>query len=164
MMTPDQTSFWARFCAETGHAGEPFDVDQFGDSEALADELLGLVLIGQKRATCALARWYERPGARFPEPGDLSIILDGRGNPACVIRTTAVEIKPVREADAQFAWDEGEGDRSFEYWWREHLAYWTREAEREGFVFSEDMNACFERFELVWTGGDDIRPVKPKGN
>ncbi len=149
-MTPDQRAFWDRFCAETGHAGEPFDVDQFGDSEALADELLQLVLIGQKRATCALARWYQQPGARFPEPGDLSLILDGRGQPACVIRTTKVEVKPVREADAEFAWIEGEGDRSFEYWWDGHIAYWHREAEREGFAFSEDLPACFEQFELAW--------------
>jgi uncharacterized protein YhfF len=153
MMTPDQQSFWAQFCAETGHAGAPFDVDQFGDSEALADELLQLVLIGQKQATCALARWYEQPGARFPEPGDLSVILDGRGKPACVIRTTSVEIRPVREADAQFAWDEGEGDRSFKWWKDAHLGYWQREAVREGFAFSEDMDACFERFELAWVPG-----------
>ncbi|MEE2525809.1 ASCH domain-containing protein [Hyphobacterium sp. HN65] len=149
-MTAEQRAFWDRFCAETGYSGEPVDVDQFGDSEAMADELLHLVLTGQKQATCALARWYEQPGARFPEPGDLSVILDGRGQPACVIRTTKAEVKPVREADADFAWIEGEGDRSFEYWWDAHIAYWKREAKREGFEFSEDLPACFEQFELAW--------------
>jgi len=149
-MTPDQRDFWNRFCAESGHVGTPFEISCFGDSEALADELLALVLIGQKQATCALAHWYEQPGARFPQPGDLSLILDGRENPACVIRTVSVEVKPVREADAKFAWDEGEGDRSFKWWKDAHLAFWTREASREGFEFSEDMMACFERFELAW--------------
>lgn len=152
-MTPEQSAFWAQFCAETGHVGAPFDVSFFGDSEALADELLALVLKGQKQATCALARWYEQPGARFPEPGDLSLILDGREKPACVIRTTSVDIKPVHQADAKFAWDEGEGDRSFKWWKDAHLAYWQREADREGFEFSEDLDACFERFELAWTPG-----------
>jgi uncharacterized protein YhfF len=149
-MTPEQSAFWNHFCDETGHVGEPFEVSYFGDSEQLADDLLALVLIGQKQATCALARWYEQPGARFPKPGDLSLILDGREKPACVIRTVSVEVKPVREADAQFAWDEGEGDRSFKWWKDAHLAYWQREADREGFEFSEDMDACFERFELAW--------------
>ncbi|GJL97088.1 MAG: RNA-binding protein [Hyphobacterium sp.] len=149
-MTPEQSAFWERFCAEFRHSGAPCDVSCFGDSEALADELLALVLIGQKQATCALARWFEQPGARFPEPGDLSLILDGREKPACVIRTTSVEIKPVRDADTKFAWDEGEGDRSFKWWKDAHLAYWHREAAREGFEFSEDLDACFERFELVW--------------
>lgn len=149
-MTPDQRAVWDRFCAETGHEGEPFEVDHFGDDAAMADELAELILAGRKQATCALARWYELPGDRYPRAGDLSLVLDGRGTARCVVRTESVEIKPVREADAQFAWDEGEGDRSFEYWWREHLAYWQREAATHGFAFSTEMDACFERFKLVW--------------
>ena len=161
MMTPDQRDFWAKFCAETGHVGEPFDVSPFGDSEQMADELLALVLLGQKQATCALARWFDIIGARPPRAGDLSLILDGREKPGCVIRTTSVEIKPVHQADAQFAWDEGEGDRSFIWWKEAHLAYWRREAAREGFVFSEKMDACFERFELAWIPD---QPSRPKEN
>ncbi|WP_300528245.1 ASCH domain-containing protein [Maricaulis sp.] len=150
-MTPQQADFWRRFQDATGDTSDkPFDIDQFGDSEAMGDELLELVLAGTKQATCALARWYEGREHRPPKVGDLSIITDGRGKPRCVIRTTSVEIKPITQADAQFAWDEGEGDRSFEWWLREHIKFWQREAEREGFVFSTDMDAVFERFELVW--------------
>lgn len=153
-MTPEQKDFWARFKAATGEtADKPYDIDQFGDSEEMADELLGLVLIGQKQATCALARWYVGPAAvlPLPKPGNLSIITDGAGQPSCVIRTTSVEVKPIRAADAKFAWDEGEGDRSFDYWITEHRKFWQREADREGFEFSEDLDAVFERFELAWT-------------
>jgi len=152
-MTPEETAFWARFQAETGQAGQPFEIDWFGDSPELADELLALVLIGQKQATCCLARQY---GDRPPRAGDLSIIQDGQRRPACVIRTTSVEIKPVSRADAQFAWDEGEGDRSFEWWLTEHEKYWRREAEREGFEYSPALDAVFERFVLEWAPAERL--------
>jgi uncharacterized protein YhfF len=150
-MTPSQSEFWNRFRRATGDTtSEPADVDQFGDSPEMADELLALVLAGRKQATCALARWYQGPDGVFPKPGMLSVILDGAGQPRCVIRTTQVEVKPITQADAKFAWDEGEGDRSFEYWITEHRKFWQREAAREGFVYSDDLEAVFERFELAW--------------
>ncbi|MHA6288767.1 ASCH domain-containing protein [Maricaulis sp. CAU 1757] len=152
-MTPDQRAFWQQFQAATGSTAEPFEIGGFGDDPAMNDELLALVLAGRKRATCALARHYRGDGLRLVEPGDVSLILDGRGAPACVVRTTSVEVRPVRTADAAFAWDEGEGDGSLDYWMREHLAYWQREAARDGFAFSEDMDGVFERFELAWHPG-----------
>ena len=152
-MTPEQRTFWADFQAATGIRQEPFEIGAFGDDPAMQDELLALVLSGRKRATCALARHYQGVGLRPARPGDLSLILDGAGHPACVVRTTHVEIRPVRTADAAFARDEGEGDLSLDYWMREHRAYWQREATRDGFQFSDDMDGVFERFELAWHPG-----------
>ena len=70
---------------------------------------------------------------------------------------TMANLDKAIEADAEFAWIEGEGDRSFEYWWNGHIAFWKREAEREGFVFSEDLPACFEQFELFWVPDQAVR-------
>lgn len=149
-LTPSQSAFWARFQAATGETASPRGVDAFGDSEAMKDELLNLVLIGRKQATAALARAYAHDPASLPEPGDLWMITDGRGAPACVTRTIQVDIMPVRAVDAQFAFDEGEGDRSYEYWIRAHREFWRREAEREGFAYSDDLDVVCERFTLVW--------------
>ena len=44
--------------------------------------------------------------------GALSVVLDGRGEPICVIRSVKVEVRPFGEVDEAFAWVEGEGDRS----------------------------------------------------
>lgn len=139
------------FFKSTGLGGRPRGFDGFGDSPDMQDELLALVLAGTKRATCTLARWFENDPKGFPKPGDLWVIHDGARRPRAVIRTTSVEVKPIREADAQFAWDEGEGDRSFDYWIRDHDAFWRREAAREGFIYSRDLDAVFERFELAWS-------------
>lgn len=157
-MTPNQRKFWTTFQDVTGETTEgPSDISAFGDSPAMADELLALILSGQKTATCSLARWYRGPRAEpLPKPGNLSLVLDGHDQPRCVLRITSVEIKPIRETDAQFAWDEGEGDRTLEDWMRGHCDFWQREAEREGFTFSTDMDAVYERFELAWVPETDV--------
>lgn len=150
-MTDDQAAFWARFQAETGEtAPAPGCVDAFGDSEAMMDDLLALVLTQTKQATASLARWYEDDPLGLPKPGELVLITDGRGAPACVIRTTRVDVMPISDVDAEFAYAEGEGDRSYEYWITEHRKFWRREADAEGFEYSDDLDVVCERFELVW--------------
>ncbi len=81
----------------------------FGDGPALADELLGLVLSGDKTATCSSYASYRRE--QTPRIGDYSIVLDGRGEPACVIRTLALRLVRYDQVTAEMAAKEGEGDR-----------------------------------------------------
>lgn len=114
----------------------------FGDGPELADELLALVLAGGKRATCSSLTSCQAD--IMPEVGALSVILDGAGTPACVIRTTEVEIMPYREVSEDFMRAEGEGDLSPEYWRAAHEAYYRREGH-----FSPAMLVVCERFELV---------------
>ena len=109
----------------------------FGDGPALADELLDLVLKGIKTATCSTEDQSAIPGARW-------IVLDGRGEPRCVIETTEVTYRRFGEVDAAFAHDEGEGDRSLAYWQQAHRSYFGRLGR-----FSEDMMLMCERFRLV---------------
>ena len=146
----EQADFWGDFQESTGEPGFPRGVDAFGDSEALKDELLALVLIGRKQATAGLARWFDGDPDGPPKPGDLWIITDGRDQPACVIRTVKVDIQPITEVSEEFAYIEGEGDRSLDWWLDAHRAYFEREAAREGFVYTEDMDLICEQFELVW--------------
>ncbi|WP_339744012.1 ASCH domain-containing protein [uncultured Maricaulis sp.] len=151
-MTPQEQKFWDRFrSAMDIETAEPADIFRFGDSAAMSNELLDLVLSGRKRATCALARWYGPGLAPLPVAGALCVILDGDDQPRCVIRTASVELRPVRAVEADFARDEGEGDLSLEWWRAAHLEFWQREANREGFTFSEDLDALLHRFVLVWS-------------
>lgn len=62
----------------------------------------------------------------MPEVGDYSVILDSKGKPAGIIRTTSVVVKPFDEVEEAFAYSEGEDDRTLESWRREHRKYWTR--------------------------------------
>jgi uncharacterized protein YhfF len=148
-LTAAQRAFWTRFQAATGETAlGPRFVDAFGDSAHMQDELASLVLTGRKRATASLERWYTPRNK--PAPGDLVLILDGRGAPACVIRTTSVRVGAVTSVTPQEAFEEGEGDRTRESWLADHRAFFRREAAREGFAYGDDLDVIFERFERVW--------------
>ena len=146
------TALWNDYCAATGHAGAPPVMDAFGDDPAMQDALLALVLDGTKRATCCLARDFA--GGDAPRPGDHCIIMDGAGMPRCIIRTVSVTPTPIRDVTAEFAATEGEGDGSLAYWKREHDAFFTRQAAREGFGYHDGMTGLCEVFECVWPRSD----------
>ena len=150
-MTPDQRAFWDRFQTETGDLRKPHDIFAFGDSPALADELLGLVLAGTKRAAASRLAIYKLEGKRPPAPGDLSLVLDGSSQPACVIETVHADVAPFNSATEDFARTEGEGDRTLIWWRKAHIAYFRRECAREGTAFSMTEPIVFERFRLIWT-------------
>ncbi len=140
--------FWREFVEATGIDGR-HEAWAFGDPSALPDlstELALLVRNGPKRATAGLLSDYEREGEPLPQPGDLSIILDGHGSPVCVIRTTEVDIRPFGGMDEAFAWDEGEGDRTLEGWRRAHEWFFAQ----GGATIGDDTLMVLERFELLW--------------
>lgn len=125
------------------------DADCFGDSVELADKLLELILHGPKRATAACIADHEAVDVPIPEVGDLFVATDGTGQPRAVIRTTDVRVGPLSSVDDQFAWDEGEGDRSRGYWLDVHTSCFMRAYERLDLEFHPDIAVVFERFELV---------------
>lgn len=153
-LTDEQARFWQAFCAATGRSGLPFDVFAFGDSAEMADALLALVMSGQKQATATRLKVYELEGFGPPRAGDLSLILDGQAHPVCVIETVQAPHIPFEDVSAEFAYIEGEGDRSLEYWQRVHLAYYTRECAAEGSVFDRREPIVCEQFKRVWPLSD----------
>ena len=141
---------WWSYTEASGTDAELVGSFAFGDTAGLADKLAGLVLNGPKRATAGLLLDCELGGEPMPRAGDHAVVLGGSGQPVCVIQTTEVRVKPLREADEAFAWDEGEGDRTLAYWRQAHDAYFTRRCAALGVAFSEDLDVVFERFEVVW--------------
>lgn len=81
----------------------------------------------------------------------LSLALDGTATPRALLRTTDVRVGPLSSVDHQFAWDEGEGERTRDSWLRDHIPFFERTLPADGLVFSLDMATVFERFELVYT-------------
>ena len=144
--------FWDDVCARTGVPADGLTaVEAFGDSPAMADELLALVLAGTKRATAGLVSDFAAEGEPLPRPGDHWVVLDGRGRPAAVLRTTEVRTGLLHSVDDAFAHDEGEGDRTRTSWLEGHLRFFRRQGERAGVPFDEHTEqVVFERFALVW--------------
>lgn len=135
--------------AARGETGEPiveFEVSAFGDSPGMADELVALVLSGRKRATAGLLEPYEAEGNALPAVGGFSVVLNGEGAPAALIRTREVTIRAFRDVDEDFAREEGEGDLSLRYWREGHRDFFTRHWPG----FDEGSSVICEKFELVY--------------
>ncbi len=150
--SPQTDEYWLRFRRAFPAAPADYRLLWFGDADvALATKLAILVERGPKRATTALLRDFET-GIEpvFPKPGDLWLVVDGDGMPRCVVRTTHVDITAFGKVDGQFAWDEGEGDRTLADWREGHMRYFTRQAMAQGFEFGDATQVVLERFTVIW--------------
>jgi uncharacterized protein YhfF/GNAT superfamily N-acetyltransferase len=152
--------YWAEYCRRAGlPAATPFQAWHFGDSHALAHELAELVLRGPKRATAGLVEYIARHPQEAPVADGYSVVTEFDGTPRCVIRTTWLGQRALREVDAAFAWDEGEGDRSLADWLDGHRRYFSRVCPSLGIEFSDDIAAQLERFELLYPFEAALHPV-----
>ena len=147
-MSESVEQFWQRYLAAGGKDGA-YTAWRFGDTPEMATRLGLLVRDGPKRATASLVSDYPEGGGPIPAEGDLSIILDGEGQPLCVIETTQIDIRPFSEVDAAFAWDEGEGDRTLPDWKDGHRDFFAARGE----PLADDTLMVLERFDLLWAPG-----------
>jgi uncharacterized protein YhfF len=139
--------FWRRYLDAGGKDGA-YTAWGFGDTPGMATRLGLLVRDGPKRATASLVSDYPPGGEPMPAAGDLSVIIDGDGQPLCVIETTSVDIRPFSQVDEAFAWDEGEGDRTLRDWKDGHREFFAG----LGIALTDDTEMVLERFTLLWPG------------
>ncbi|WP_456789102.1 ASCH domain-containing protein [Cellulomonas sp. P5_C5] len=118
----------------------------YGD-DAEAQELLARVLDGRKTATALAVAELEQVGLEIPRVGDLSIVVDGVGDPRALLRTTEVEVVPFDQVTAEHATAEAEGDGTLESWRALHEESWRRVL---GEAFSPSLDVMLERFELIY--------------
>ena len=150
--TAAAAQLWKQYVtAFPGASSSEYTVERFGDSARLADELLGLVLEGRKRATATLVLEFAADGEPRPRIGGHGIVCDGGGNPRAVLRTVELKLSLFADVDEAFAFDEGEDDRSLASWRREHTRYWERRCAVLGRSWSptEDL-ILLERFAVVF--------------
>lgn len=122
----------------------------FGAGKEMEDELAELVVAGTKRATATSLEGILVDGDPMPRIGGHSVIYDGSRIARCIIRTSAVHVAPLDSVSEAFAWQEGEGDRSVEYWLEGHRRFFRTEHEKLGIPFSDSIPVIFEEFVVVW--------------
>jgi len=148
------SKMWKRYLDSIGEdiesTNKKYTSWYFDNNEKDANELVDLVLRGQKKATASSLWVYEIDGESTPQEGELSIVTDWNGNAKCVIQTKTVDILSFKDVDEDFVKTEGEGDCSIEYWRRSHERYFEQECHRIGKLFTEDMPVICEEFEVVF--------------
>jgi uncharacterized protein YhfF/GNAT superfamily N-acetyltransferase len=153
-------AFWSGYCRRAClPATTPYQAWPFGDSPALAHELVELVLHGPKRATAGMVAWNELHPEDAPVADGYSVVTEYDGTPRCVIRTVWLDRRPLAEVDAAFAWDEGEGDRTLPDWLDGHRRYFGRVCPELGIPFSDELPVQLERFELLYPFDAALNPV-----
>jgi uncharacterized protein YhfF len=142
--------FWRGYRDAASLQHNDYDVVAFGDGPDMATELAELTIAGIKRATAGLVRQFGPDKESPPVLGGYVVLLDGADRPRAIWRTTELRTGPLNSVDQRFAWDEGEGERTREWWLSAHLRFFGRHAAAQGFSMHDEIETVFERFEIVW--------------
>lgn len=145
-------SFWKEFQNEMSeYSGlETPQSYYFCDNEKDADECAELVSEGIKQATTHSLRGLQINEEKLPAIGDMAIVTDWDGIPKAITKTVKVQFVKFKDITAEYAFIEGEGDRSLNYWQKVHWDYYTRELSDHDLQPSEDMELVCEYFETIW--------------
>jgi len=146
--------YWQKFLStlpkDSLYHSKSYVAEGWGDSPKMADELGTLIAQGTKTGTCSALWEWETEGNPIPEVGLVTVVLDGKGEPLCIVETTEVSIRKYNEVEADFARAEGEGNLSLEYWRAAHKNFFSRTLPKIGKEFSEEMPLVCERFKLIY--------------
>jgi len=122
----------------------------FCDNKKDADECADLVVNRVKRATSPSVWSIKKNKEKFPEIGDIAIVTDWEGFPKAIIRTIKVDIVKFKDISPEYAFLEGEGDKSLAYWRNVHLEYYSNEMSAFGELPDDNMDIICEQFERIW--------------
>lgn len=117
-----------------------------GDADSLAD----MVVRGVKTATSSAHPLYAAKKESLPRVGEYNIILNSKNHAICVTQTTKVYVLPFNKMTEEHAELEGESDKSLKYWTKAHKEVFTKELEKSGLTFREDMRVVCEQFKVVY--------------
>ncbi|MCM3757109.1 ASCH domain-containing protein [Sporosarcina aquimarina] len=142
--------FWNRYASENRLSMSTPEAWMFGDgSKEMGDELGSLVVTGLKTGTCSAHCIYELEGEEIPQEGQYEIVLDGDSNPLAIIQYTKIDFVKMNEVTKDFARSEGEGDLSYDYWYRAHEKFFTWELSQYGLTFTPNLLLICQTFKVV---------------
>ncbi|EQA5418444.1 ASCH domain-containing protein [Enterococcus faecalis] len=99
-------------------------------------------------------KWHRQADPYVTEPlpkeKEYSIILDGKSQPKAVIQTITVDEIAFCDVPADFAYLEGEDDRSLAQWRYAHLNYFHEVFHTYGLTFTEKEILYCETFRVCY--------------
>ncbi len=102
---------------------------EFGTPGPSRENLVNLILHGDKRATAGLRRDYDLESEEVEHVGELLAMLDNDGAHVGTLRITRVEVLRFADVSDEFALAEAEGDLNAADFRASHLDYWTKAGE-----------------------------------
>jgi len=130
---------------------EGYETTYFCNDEYSTNECAQLVAKGIKRATCSVKEAYKIEGEQFPQVGQHQIVLNWDNKPVCITKITDVSFCPFGQVSREFAESEGEGDGTYEWWYKAHDDFFTEDCKSNyGFEFNDSTELVLVSFELVY--------------
>ncbi|SJL83771.1 ASCH domain-containing protein [Vibrio palustris] len=136
--------------ADTAQKYQSFSAGYFCADEYNANVCADLIARGEKRASCSLEYWYSHADESRPQVGDLHVVTNWNGTPVCIVEIISVSTCLYCDVTAEFAAEEGEGDKSLEWWREAHWAFFSQECEELGIQPSQEMSLVLEHFNVVY--------------
>ena len=156
-MTPKQSEFLEQYLStlsQAERAAVPAVIaEHFCADEYHANECARLIGQGIKTATCSLKEGYVVDDEPLPQIGRLSVVLNWNQEPVCIVKVTSVAICAFDKVTPEFAFMEGEGDRSYPSWRTSHINFFQSYASQLGLTFTTDDDLVLETFEKVYPVG-----------
>jgi uncharacterized protein YhfF len=123
---------------------------EFGTPGESRNNLISMILDGNKRATAGTLEWdYLAEDEPIEHVGEKLAVLDNENQQVATIQVTRVEVKKFSEVPDEFALAEAEGDLSGDDFRASHFAYWTK----EGLEIKAETEIVLVYFDLV----EDLR-------
>nr|WP_285892412.1 ASCH domain-containing protein [Vibrio intestinalis] len=77
-------------------------------------------------------------------------VLDWAKNPVCIVKITNVDFCPFGQVSREFAESEGEGDGTYEWWYKAHNDFFIEDCKSSyGIEFNESTELVLVTFKLV---------------
>jgi len=151
-LTPTEFAYWESYVQSTVDK-PPEDAivtAGYAGTLELTDELLALYLAGKKKAGSSVVEDFVAAGEPLPIVGNYWIYLDGRGEPACILKTVRIALNKFKDLPEEIAIAEGEGDRSIDYWKRVHGDLYRPFLKSWGVRDVDEATIITEFFEIVF--------------
>ena len=100
---------------------------EFGSPGESRNNLISMILDGNKRATAGTLDWdYLAEDEPIEHVGEKLAVLDNENRQVATIQVTRVEVRKFSEVPDEFALAEAEGDLSGDDFRASHLDFWSK--------------------------------------
>lgn len=118
---------------------------EFGSPGTSRENLVNLVLHGQKRATAGLVSEYQSENEPIEHVGELLAMVDNDGVHVGTLRVSRVAVLRFADVPDEFALAEAEGDLNSVDFRASHLRYWSDAGE----IITDDTMIVTIYFDLL---------------
>ena len=126
-----------------------YRVRSIGGTPQATETITNLILSGDKTGTYTSPWMFEGDRSITPVVSGYSVLTDATDTPRAVLRTAGLLTLPFNQiTEAETALD-GPAVRSLDVWRQIHVGFFTRELNKRGKTFAEDMPVTVEKFEVV---------------